>query len=86
MAIAAESAELMEHFLWTEAASSRTLLDGPKRSKIEEELADIMIYSIEFANVAGIDLASAIAEKMKKNAAKYPVEKARGRADKYDEL
>lgn len=86
MAIAAESAELMEHFLWSDSEQSHTLLDGAKRNQIEEELADIMIYSIEFANVAGVDLASAISAKMEQNARKYPVEKARGKADKYNEL
>lgn len=86
MAIAAESAELMEHFLWADSEDSRDVIHGEKRKQILEELADIMIYSIEFANVAGIDLASVIEAKMRRNAEKYPVEKARGRATKYNEL
>lgn len=87
MALAAEAAELMEHFLWaTPEMSAEVARDPAKRKKIEEELADVVIYAIEFANVTGIDLASAIEEKMSANAAKYPVEKARGRADKYTEL
>ncbi|WOO41851.1 nucleotide pyrophosphohydrolase [Rubellicoccus peritrichatus] len=86
MAIAAESAELMEHFLWADSEDSHKILDGAKRGQIEDELADIVIYSMEFANVAGIDLSTAIAAKMEQNARKYPVEKARGRSNKYNEL
>ncbi len=87
MALAAEAAELMEHFLWSEPSASRAVLDQPaKRVKIEEELADVIIYALEFANVSGIDVTSAIQRKMEANAAKYPVEKARGRADKYTDL
>ncbi len=87
MALAAEAGELMEHFLWSTAESSRSAITEPaRRAKIEEELADVVIYALEFANMTGIDLAAAIERKMAANAAKYPVEKARGRADKYTEL
>lgn len=87
MALAAEAAELMEHFLWTTSEASRTVTRDPeKRRKIEEELADVVIYALEFSNVTGIDLAAVIETKMALNAKKYPVEKARGRSEKYDEL
>ena len=87
MAISAEAAELMEHFLWQNAESSRKeVFEEPFREKITEELADILIFAIEFANIAEIDLTSSITEKMKKNALKYPVEKARGKCAKYTEL
>jgi dCTP diphosphatase len=87
MALAAEAGELMEHFLWaTAAASSEIARSEAKRGKIEEELADVVIYALEFANMTGIDVAAAIERKMAANAQKYPVEKARGRADKYTEL
>jgi NTP pyrophosphatase (non-canonical NTP hydrolase) len=87
MAISAEAAELMEHFLWQSPEQSHTDLDGQKlRAKVEEELADIFIFAIEFANVTGIDIAAIIEAKMKLNAEKYPVEKARGRSAKYTEL
>ena len=45
-----------------------------------------MIYALEFANVTGVDLAAAIETKLAANAQKYPVEKARGRSEKYTEL
>jgi len=87
MAIAAEAAELMEHFLWQSPEQSRTDIDAQDlRAKVEEELADVIIYAIEFANVTGIDIASIIEKKMARNAEKYPVEKAKGRSDKYTNL
>ena len=87
MALAAEAGELMEHFLWATPEQSKAITaDAVKRAKIAEELADVVIYALEFANVTGLDVAAAIEAKMAANAQKYPVEKARGRAEKYDEL
>lgn len=88
MALAAEAAELMEHFLWADSESSRRLmLERPdKAQKIKEEIADVIIYCLEFANVTGIDVARAIEAKMALNAEKYPVEKAKGKSLKYTEL
>jgi NTP pyrophosphatase (non-canonical NTP hydrolase) len=87
MALAAEAAELMEHFLWvTTEQSSGIARDPAKRAKIAEELADIVIYALEFANATDLDVAAAVEAKMTSNAKKYPVDKARGRADKYTEL
>lgn len=87
MALAGEAAELMEHFLWCEGTESFDFLKQPsKASAIEEELADIFIYALHFANRTGIDLSKAVRRKMEINAAKYPVEKAKGRSDKYDQL
>lgn len=87
MALAAETGELMEHFLWATPDQSRAIaIDPVKRAKIADELADVVIYALGFANVTGLDLATAIDTKMAANAKKYPVEKAKGRADKYTEL
>ena len=87
MALAAEAGELMEHFLWATPEQSQAVARDPaKRRKIEDELADVVIYALEFANVASMDVAAAIARKMTDNAQKYPVEKSRGRSDKYTEL
>src|ERR1700722_6409147 len=87
MALAAEAAELMEHFLWATPAQSRRIArEKVKGAKIAEELADVVIYALEFANITGLDLADAIEKKMAANAKKYPVAKARGRASKYTEL
>ncbi len=87
MALAGEAAELMEHFLWHDGAeSARAAADSGKAEGIRDELADVVIYALEFANVCSIDIADAIADKLRKNAAKYPVEKARGNACKYTEF
>lgn len=87
MALAAETGELMEHFLWATPEQSHAVAQDPvKRAKIAEELADVVIYAIEFANITGLDISAAIEGKMAANAKKYPVEKAKGRAEKYTEL
>lgn len=87
MALAAEAGELMEHFLWAESAASNEVVRDPaRREQIADEIADVVIYALEFANVSQLDLAAAIEAKLAKNAAKYPVEKARGNARKYTEL
>src|SRR6478609_8114151 len=77
MALAAEAGELMEHFLWaTPEQSAAVAQDAAKRGKIADELADVVIYALEFANATGLDLAASIDAKMAANAQKYPVEKA----------
>jgi NTP pyrophosphatase (non-canonical NTP hydrolase) len=87
MALAAEAGELMEHFLWASPEESRAVaLDAAKKAKIGEELADVVIYALEFANATGLDVAACIEAKMAANARKYPVEKSRGRSVKYTEL
>jgi dCTP diphosphatase len=87
MALAAEAGELMEHFLWATPEQSQAVAADPvKRARIAEELADVVIYALEFANATGLDVAAAIETKMAANAKKYPVEKSRGRSDKYTEL
>jgi NTP pyrophosphatase (non-canonical NTP hydrolase) len=85
MALIVEAAELAEHFQWLTAEESQSLRDG-KREEIRDELADVLIYLVELADTLDIDLAAAARAKIEKNALKYPVEKARGNARKYDEL
>lgn len=87
MALAAEAGELMEHFLWsTPDQAAAVARDPAKRERIAEELADVVIYALEFSNMTGIDVAAAIESKLASNARRYPVEKARGRSEKYTEL
>ena len=87
MALAAEAAELMEHFLWATPEESRAVaLDPSGKARIAEELADVVIYALEFANATGLDLSASIEAKIAANAVKYPVDKARGRSAKYTEL
>ena len=83
--ISIESAELLELFQWSTDATLAEDLEQ-NRADLSRELADIMIYCLLFAHDAGIDPAEAIASKLAENEAKYPVEKASGRRDKYDRL
>lgn len=85
MSLSCEAAELMEHFLWVESKDSHQVFDT-KRKDIEHEVADVAILLLEFCITNNIDLTKAIHEKMKHNAEKYPVEKAKGKAIKYTEL
>jgi len=78
--IAIEVAELMEHFQWLRTDELASVKDQPETmQQIREELADVMAYVLSFASTMGIDVSSALAEKMKKNAVKYPAETYRGR-------
>ena len=77
-----EAAELLELFQWSGADLDCTA----NRGKLKEELADILSYCILMADVCGLDLDEIMNEKVTKNEAKYPVEKARGNAAKYTEL
>ena len=87
MALAAEAAELMEIFLWSDSKESAALINDPvKGPRVREELADIMIYALEFANRTGIDVSKAIEDKVRLNGVKYPVEKCKGTSKKYNEL
>lgn len=74
-----EASELLECFLWKDAKSADP-------AKIREELADVLVFALLLAHEAKIDVPSAIRDKLAKNALKYPVDKAKGRADKYDQL
>lgn len=80
MALAAEAAELMEHFLWIDNEASRALVRDPdQRGAIADEIADAAGVIFALCNALGLDLSDAVASKMSRNVRKYPVEKCRGR-------
>ena len=81
-AIGIEAAELNELFLWKTIRESEEV----DRERLKEELADVLAYALLLAHKHGIDVKQAVLEKIAKNAEKYPVEKAKGTAAKYDEL
>ncbi|MBI2279926.1 MAG: nucleotide pyrophosphohydrolase [Bacteroidetes bacterium] len=81
-AISIEAAELNEIFLWKTIKESEDV----KIEKIKEELADILSFSFLLAEKHGLDPFDIISEKIKINAKKYPVDKAKGTAKKYNEL
>lgn len=84
-ALIVEAAELLEPFQWLTAEESRNLPPA-KHEAVRQEMADVLIYLVSLANTLDIDLLKAAEDKLVLNAAKYPVEKARGNAAKYDEL
>ena len=87
MALVSEAAELMAHFRWSENDGDAAVLgDAQSLREIRLEVADVLVLLAEFANVAGIDMALAVQEKMAINAERYSVEKSRGTARKYDRL
>lgn len=82
MSLSVEAAELLECFLWIKDGEP---IPENKRHNIEEEAADVLICLLNFCTQANVDLPAAFEAKLAKNAAKYPVEKARGSRAKYDE-
>lgn len=79
LSISIEAAELNECFLWKCAEEA-------DKAKVEEELADVFLCAIMLADKYSIDIKDICLKKIEKNAQKYPVEKAKGKAKKYNEL
>ncbi|MFN3341153.1 MAG: nucleotide pyrophosphohydrolase [Flavobacteriales bacterium] len=79
VALNIESAELLELFLWKKPEEANS-------EKIKEELADVFAYAFLLAEKYKLDVKDIVLEKIKKNGEKYPVDKAKGTAKKYDEL
>ncbi len=77
-----EASELLELFQWS--GTDLTALEN--KAKMEEELADIIMYAILFADAYKIDVEKVLLSKLEKNNNKYPAELAKGRKDKYTEL
>ena len=75
--IAIEAGELLECYQWNDQADLQA---------VEEELADVLNYCLQMAAKLNMDPAEIVRRKMEKNAIKYPVEKSKGRSDKYDQL
>ena len=75
--ICIEAGELLECFQWGAE---------PEQSKVQDELADVLTYCFLLSDKLGVDPEQIVLEKLATTRAKYPVEKARGRSTKYDEL
>jgi NTP pyrophosphatase (non-canonical NTP hydrolase) len=85
MALSVEVAEILEHFQWLTQDQTKEL-KSEELSKLKEEIGDVLIYLIRLSDKLGIDPLEAAREKIKTNAQKYPVEKAKGKHTKYDKL
>jgi NTP pyrophosphatase (non-canonical NTP hydrolase) len=79
IAISIETSELLEVFLWKHYSQA-------SKDKIKEELADVIIYSLLLAYECGFDINEIVNEKIKSNNLKYPIDKVKGYANKYNEI
>ena len=85
LSLSLEAAELLELAQWRESATLEAHLRD-RADDVADELCDVLGWVLLIAHDRGIDLPSAFEAKMRKNEAKYPVDKAKGRATKYREL
>lgn len=86
-ALSIEAAELQEAMLWkSDEEVQRQIADRVAAADLAREVADVLIYALLFCDRVGIDPARAIRTKLQENAAKYPAERAKGKATKYDRL
>lgn len=82
-----EAAELMELFLWkTPTEIEEFIAETENKTKVEDELADILIFGLLVAHKLNCDIKKIVSTKLQKNAKKYPVDKSKGLACKYNEL
>jgi len=87
MALTGEVGELADVFQWLTPDESSAVMDRPEQAeRVREEVADVFAYLLQLADVLEIDLVAALRTKVRRNERKYPVEQAKGRADKYDRL
>lgn len=82
ISISLEAAELLEVFQWSGSDTS----NNNKQEKIKEELADVINYCVLMADVCGLDIDEIVQEKIRVNNEKYPIDKAKGKSDKYNKL
>lgn len=82
ISISLEASELLEVFQWSGADTS----SNNKIEEIKEELADVVNYCVLMVDACGLDLDEIVQTKIEKNNEKYPVEKSKGKSDKYDKL
>jgi len=79
IALSIESSELAQEYLWKDAESANV-------DKVKDELADVFSYALYIADYYNLDIKQIIKEKIEKNEVKYPVDKSKGNAKKYNEL
>lgn len=85
-ALSIEASELLEIFQWSRGQNGWSDLQQPDvRSRVEAELADVLLYLIRFADKAGINLQTVAEEKLVLNAQKYPIDRFKGSDKKYNE-
>lgn len=83
--ISTEANELLQIFRFKSKEDMKDLMNSNKKTKVEEELADVLYFVLRFSQMNDIDLSTAIEKKIEKNNKKYPLEKSKGCNKKYDE-
>lgn len=86
LAVIGEAGELAEVLQWVGDDKTGGFLEDGGRQRLSEEIADVFIYLVRLADKAGVDLESAVRDKLLSNSQKYPVDQARGNAKKYTEF
>ena len=83
LALSIEASELNELFLWKNSADD---IENVSKTRLAEELADVLVYALLLAEKNDLDIESIILDKLEKNNKKYPVDKSRGNSKKYTDL
>ena len=84
MALSVEAGELLELFLWSRDDGPQPAVDS-RHPRVADELADVAICLLNLCQASGVDLSTAVLQKLRKNAAAYPAELVYGRMEKWDE-
>jgi len=85
ISLSIEASELLEWFQWKNDDEIALQLNSDKREALEDEVADVVAYLTYLCHDIGLDINKAVAAKIDKNAQKYPIDKVKGRSDKYTE-
>ena len=87
ISISIESSELLEIFQWSESDNiDKYIRNKTFRKRISEEVADVLLYLLRFAQIANLDLDKICLDKIKINAKKYPINLSKGKSTKYTDL
>ena len=86
MALSVEVSELVEIFQWSNSGGIDEINDPKQKEKIKKELADIFNYLVKLIDLLDVDIEKEALQKIKQNAEKYPIEKAKGKSAKYTDL
>ena len=87
LALVGEVGELAEVFQWVADDQIEAFLAKPEnQARLQEELADVLIYALRLASVSGVDVMGVLEAKLASNGEKYPVDKSKGSAKKYTDL
>ncbi|MBU0666625.1 MAG: nucleotide pyrophosphohydrolase [Nanoarchaeota archaeon] len=83
LSLSLEASEVLEIFQWKRTLEEIKETAKEKKEELSEEMADVLLYLVNLADITGIDLKESALKKIEKNAKKYPVKKCRGKSDKY---